>query len=685
MNILRYFNKLTIAKKLRLMGIYIAIIGVGISVTSVLIYQYYDEKNLMEKRTEIFSKIVADNISSAILFKDMDNISKTLASLKYQNNITQAYVMDMQWEVLQSYNKKGVTPINEKLLTVLKSKQFLWQDDYLFSIVPVSVDEEILGSLIVVSSLDDYYSRLLKEIWIILFIVTLAIWSTLKFARILSEAIISPILHLHENINNILETQELTTKVKVVSNDEIGALGNNFNQMLDELNDMHQQIIKQKDDAEYKAHHDLLTLLPNRTNFTYRLNQAISQAKRNKKHFSIFFIDLDHFKQINDSMGHDAGDKVLQTFAERIQHCLRIEDTIARMGGDEFTVILANSDSMQSSTVVAEKILKTMEEPLTINGRKLYLTASIGISIYPNDGKDTQTLLKNADAAMYKSKNNGRNKYHFYTEEMTDMAYARIILEAELREALEKEQLLVYYQPQFDILREKLIGMEASVRWNHPQKGILGPDYFLPLAKEIGLMFAIDLLVMKTSMQQTQQWRSQSLKTGSLSLNLSVSHLMEIDFIAQFKELLAQYTYDVKHIRIEITEGEVMKNPEYAIPILQQINDMGISLSINDFGTGYSSLSYLRRLPINMIKIDRSFIKNIPFDEDDVSITKAIIALSNSLNLSIIAEGVENAEQKEFLLKNGCHMMQGYFYGKPMSTEEMENFIRENKHLVCKI
>lgn len=675
---LNYYNKLTLAKKLRFMGLYIAIIGVGMSVTSVLIYQYYNEINLMKDRTETFSKILADNISSAILFKDMDNVSQTLASLKHQSSITQAYVMDKQWKVIQSYNQKSTRFINEKLLTILKSKQFCWQDNYLFSIVPVSVGGEMLGSLIVVSSLDKYYSRLLREILIIFFIVSFVIWITLNFARILNKAIISPIFHLNESINNILETQKLTTKVKIASNDEIGTLGKNFNHMLDDLNDMQQQIIRQKEDAEYKAYHDGLTLLPNRISFTNRLNQVIGKAKRNKEHFAILFIDLDHFKEINDSMGHEAGDEVLKVFAERVQHCVRVEDTVARMGGDEFTVILENSDNSQAPIFVAEKIMKIMKEPLTIRGRKLYLTASMGIATYPNDGKDAQALLKNADAAMYKSKNNGRNKYHFYTQDMTDAAYARIILETELREALEKEQLLVYYQPQFNILTDKLIGMEALVRWNHPQHGILAPDYFLPLAKESGLMLAIDLWVMKTSMRQTQQWRSEYLKTGSLSLNLSVKHLMEKDFIAQLKELLVQYAYDVKHIQMEITEGEIMENPEYAITILRKISDMGISLSLDDFGIGHSSLSYLKCLPINTIKIDRSFIENIPLDEEDVAITKAIIALASSLNLSIIAEGVESIEQKNFLLKNGCNNIQGYLYGKPLSAEAMGKFLDNN-------
>ena len=674
---LSYYTKLTIAKKLRFMAISVSVIAVFLSMTSVLIYQYYNEKNILQSQAETFSKILADNIAPAILFKDMDNISETLTSLKHQENITQVYVLDRQWKVIQSYTKNGVALKNEEIILSLKSKQFLWKDNELFTIVPISVDKEGVGSLIVVSSLNEYYTKLLKELWLILLIVILAIWLTLKFSDSLNSAILSPISNMNENINDILKTQNLTNHVIVSSNDEIGNLGKNFNLMINDLHDMHNQLIDQKEIAEYKAHHDGLTLLPNRRSFTERLNQVISRAKRNKEYFAIFFMDLDHFKQVNDSMGHDAGDEVLKIFAERIKHSLRVEDTVARMGGDEFTVILENLNSVQSPTIVAEKILKIMEEPLTVNGQQLYLTTSIGITIYPDDGQDTLTLIKNADAAMYKAKNDGRNKYQFYDVEMTDMAYARVTMETQLREAIKQEDFVVYYQPQVNIVTNELIGMEALIRWNHPRKGLLSPDYFLPLAKETGLIVTIDRWVMKTAMQQMKQWHNEGLATGYLSLNLSVGHLMRKDFMFQFKELLEQSGCEEKHIQIEITEDEVMKDPEYAISVLQQINDMGISLSIDDFGTGYSSLSYLKRLPIDTIKIDRSFINDIPLDEEDVAITKAIIALSESLNLKVIAEGVENNEQKDFLLQNGCHNIQGYLYAMPMPAEVIENFLRD--------
>jgi len=543
----------------------------------------------------------------------------------------------------------------------------------------MSIYVAVIAVIIAMSSvlLYQYYFEMpLEKLWFIFLIVLLSIWLTIKFTKSLSKAIISPISDLNDNIGDILETQNLSNQITVFNNDEIGKLGKNFNLMINDLNGMHEQLVEQKEYAEYKALHDGLTLLPNRTSFSHRLDQVISRAKRTNEYFSVFFMDLDHFKQVNDSLGHNAGDKVLKIFAERIHHCIRMEDTVARMGGDEFTVILENLNSVQSPTIIANKILKVMEKPFNLNGQELYLTVSIGITIYPDDGSDTQTLIKNADAAMYKAKADGRNKYQFYNVEMTDKAYARVILEAQLREAIKKEQFIVYYQPQVNIVTNELIGMEALIRWNHRRKGILSPDYFLPLAKEIGFIVAIDRWVMKTGMNQIKKWRDAGLTKGYLSLNLSVQHLMAKDFVLQLKQLLTQSDCVEETIHIEITEGEVMHNPEDAIKVLQEINDMGVSLAIDDFGTGYSSLSYLKRLPIDTIKIDRAFIKDLPANEEDVAITKAIIALSNSLHLNVIAEGVETDEQKDFLLEHECHNIQGYLYGKPMPAEEMEDYLK---------
>lgn len=330
---LNAYNRLTIARKLKYMGVFISITSVGLSVIAILVYQYYTEKNILEHRTEAFSKILADNIAPAILFNDTETIVRTLETLKYQEDIRQVYVLDKQWNTIQVYSKKDIQSEDNATIQVLKSKQYIWKNGELFTVVKVLTDKEFLGSLVLVSSLDTYYARIIKSLLAIFSIVILAIFFTLKFTLKLRKSILEPIAQLNENTNMILKTHELSHYVEISTNDEVGELGKNFNHMLHTLNVMKGQLLKQKDSAEYKANHDGLTSLPNRRSFTERLEQVISQSKRYNKHFAVFFMDLDNFKKVNDSLGHDIGDEVLKLFAERIHKAIRAEDTLARMGG----------------------------------------------------------------------------------------------------------------------------------------------------------------------------------------------------------------------------------------------------------------------------------------------------------------------------------------------------------------
>ena len=678
-NFLQQYKDLTVSNKLKFLGVSIAMMAVTLSISFLLIYQYYSEKNLLQNRTETFAKVLADNVAPAILFNDKDQVSTILATLKYRKNLVQVYVMDKHWKVVETYTKKSISSENKQILVSLKSKQFLWEGRDIFSVVPILVESEQIGSLIVVSSLDGYFKRLVKEMLMILIIVLFTIWATLKFTFTLRKEILLPISKLNENINNVLETQNLTNKVPVLNNDEIGKLGKNFNLMLDDLNYTHEQLIEQKDIAEYKAHHDSLTSLPNRVSFNQRLRQIISRSKRNKEHCAIFFMDLDRFKQINDSFGHDVGDEVLQIFAKRIQACIRKEDTLARMSGDEFMLVIENVSLLHSPTQFAHKIIKETQRPLHIAGQLMYMTVSIGISIYPDDGEDTQTLIKNADAAMYKAKVDGKNTFEFYTPEMTEIAYQRILLETELRQALKENEFVVHYQPQMNAVTNELIGMEALIRWDHPQKGLLSPDSFIVLAEETGLIVEIDRWVMQEGMKQITRWHEQGLNPGYLSLNLSIKHLINEDFFTTINQHLEESHCKEEYIHLEITEGEVMKDPERSISLLQEVSDMGISLAIDDFGTGYSSLSHLKRLPIDKLKIDKTFINDIPDDEDAIAIVRTMIALAKTLHLDVVAEGVEDKEQKEFLLEHGCHVIQGYYYSKPLPANEMKEMLIAQK------
>jgi len=430
-----------------------------------------------------------------------------------------------------------------------------------------------------------------------------------------------------------------------------------------------ERLKREKEKFDYQAHHDVLTGLPNRLLFTDRLFQSMEKAKRNNSKIALLFIDLDHFKEINDSLGHDIGDKILQEVTQRLQENLRDEDTLARLGGDEFTLILEDLVEAQDASMVATKILNALSDSIKIGEHTLYVSSSIGISIFPDDGETTQNLLKFADSAMYKAKDEGRNNYQFYNESMTELAFERVLMEASLRDALKNEEFLVYYQPQIDGRDDTLIGMEALVRWKHPSMGIVSPAKFIPLAESTGLIIQIDRYVMKTAMKQLSSWYQDGLNPGILAMNLAATQLYQEDFIEMFQTLMKETKCKAEWLELEVTESQIMKSPQKAIKVLQEISDLGIELAIDDFGTGYSSLAYLKRFPINKLKVDQAFVRDLPDDEEDTGIVQAVIALAKALRLRIIAEGVETEEQKKFLIKNDCPNIQGYFYSRPIEAE----------------
>lgn len=431
-----------------------------------------------------------------------------------------------------------------------------------------------------------------------------------------------------------------------------------------------------EEDLLYRAHHDELTGLPNRRVIMTKLEESIQQANRSFLNIAVLFIDLDHFKDINDSLGHNIGDEVLIDVSQKILHCIRKTDHIARLGGDEFCVVIPSFSSDQEATSLAMKIIETLQQPTVIAGHELYVGCSIGISTYPSDGQTPLELLRNSDSAMYKAKVD-RNSFQFYTDDMTHTALERISMETHLRQALSKNEFIVYYQAQVNGITGVLTGVEALVRWQHPTLGFISPSKFIPIAEEMGLIIFLDRWVMKSAMTQIHKWHINGFNPGVLSLNLSVKELQKNDFLSTIDELISDTNCKPQWLAMEVTEGRIMKSPEECIAILKQISDKGIQIAIDDFGTGYSSLSYLKRLPINKLKIDKSFIDGLPHDDEDASICKAIIALAKSLKLSIIAEGVETIEQKDFLLENGCENIQGYLYSKPIPADEFENtFLR---------
>jgi diguanylate cyclase (GGDEF)-like protein/PAS domain S-box-containing protein len=429
--------------------------------------------------------------------------------------------------------------------------------------------------------------------------------------------------------------------------------------------------IKQSEQRlEYLAHHDPLTELPNRLLFEDRLGHALSTAHRQQTNVALLFLDLDRFKIINDTMGHQAGDALLQSVSKRLEQCLREDDTVARLGGDEFTVVLENIADPDEVATVAQKIQEALTTPVDLQGQQVYITTSIGISIYPDDGNDGQELIKNADTAMYRAKDKGRNTYEFYTEEFTTTAMQHLSLETGLRHALERDELFLYYQPQVDGHTGDILGVEALLRWQHPKEGLITPDRFIPIAEDTGLIIPIGEWVLHTACRQHRKWSEQGMDIR-MAVNISGKQTTQQGFLPALARIIDETGMPPSQLELELTERVVMGKATEAIRLLHDLKAMGVQISIDDFGTGYSSLSYLKRFPIDKLKIDRSFIMGLPDDQEDAAICKSIIALSSALNLRVIAEGVETPEQMKFLNNNNCSEMQGYLFSKPFPPDRL--------------
>jgi diguanylate cyclase (GGDEF)-like protein len=430
--------------------------------------------------------------------------------------------------------------------------------------------------------------------------------------------------------------------------------------------------IARKRDEErlaYLAQFDTLTGLPNRHLLRDRLGQTLARANRETKKAALIFLDLDHFKEINDTLGHGAGDRVLQAIGGRLRGCLREHDTIARLGGDEFTVILEGIDQVDEVHQVAQKILSVFTLPVAMEGADLFVTPSLGIALYPSDGVDVESLLKHADMAMYHAKSKGRNNYQFYVSTMSAAASNRMNIEGSLRQAIEREEFVLYYQPVVEIATQKIIGAEALLRWRHPQWGLVEPERFIHVAELTGLIVPIGEWVLNEACAQTSEWRRSGDRAVPIAVNLSARQFRQEALAATIAVALARSRLSGEFLKLEITESLLMESPDQSRAILEGIKDLGVGIALDDFGTGYSSLSYLKHFPLDIVKIDQSFVRDVVTDPDDAAIVKAMIGLAHNLQLKLTGEGVETGAQLQFLKENSCDSAQGFLFSRPVSAD----------------
>lgn len=431
----------------------------------------------------------------------------------------------------------------------------------------------------------------------------------------------------------------------------------------------------------YLAHYDALTNLPNRMLLRNRMEQGMARARRQKSHMALLFLDLDHFKMVNDSLGHDLGDQLLQEVARRLLGCVRVHDTVSRQGGDEFIILVEDIAEPRTAAQIAEKLSEAISQPFQINGHDLHVTPSVGITVFPGDGEDIDTLIRNADAAMYHAKETGRNNSQFFTHDMNTSALERLSLESSLRRALENQEFVLHYQPQVSLTDGEIIGIEALIRWLHPERGMVSPAEFIPVAEQSGLIVEIGAWALFEACRQNRAWQQSGLLPVPIAVNLSAMQFRRGRIEASVAEALRTTGLEARYLELELTESAIMHDSRVTLQALKRLDALGVRLAVDDFGTGYSSLNYLKRFKVDRLKIDQSFIQGVASDADDAAITIAIIRIARALKLGVIAEGVETAEQLGFLLANDCDAIQGYLFSKPLPAADFQRFLAAGKRL----
>ena len=433
------------------------------------------------------------------------------------------------------------------------------------------------------------------------------------------------------------------------------------------------------DEIEHLAYHDALTGLPNRPLFMDRLILALAQAARANQKLAVLFLDLDRFKEINDSLGHSTGDILLKAVAERVRRCVREGDTVARFGGDEFTLLIPRIDQIEDAAKIAQKIIETLKIPFPINAQDHFVTTSIGVSLYPMDGLDPETLIRNADTAMYRAKENGRDNYQLYAPAMNAQAVERLELENTLRKAITQKDLVLHYQPLLDARTETVVGVEALIRWKHRDRGMLSPAHFISLAEVSGLIVPIGDWVLREACTQIRAWNKAHGTNITVAVNLSARQFQQADLVEQIRSVIEDTKVDPAWLEVEITESSAMQNAENTIYILRELKAIGVRIAMDDFGTGYSSLNYLKRFPIDKLKLDQTFVRDVNTDPRNAAIISAMIVMAHSLELTVVAEGVEQAAQLDFLRRLDCDIIQGFFYSKPLPADELERYLLQQK------
>ncbi|WP_129125012.1 putative bifunctional diguanylate cyclase/phosphodiesterase [Geomonas oryzae] len=645
------------------------------------------------------AEVIGENSASAVVFNDPKSAEDTVRPLAAKSSILAAYIITKDGRLFARYLAPGAAraklplellPEGATPADITRAVRQVQDDAYRSSfssgyasaVKTIYLDGEPVGTVVLHANASGFLRNLGWTLLAAFLFMGAAFVAAYLFSARLQQMVSSPLLELLATMKEVSASKNFSLRVQKPSNDEIGLLYDGFNEMLCEIEERNQILRQRQAHLQQLAHYDPLTRLPNRTLFYDRLSQALSLAGRAREAVAVIFIDLDHFKDINDTLGHRIGDLLLIEVASRLSTVVRSCDTVARLGGDEFTVFCQNIATPENAALVAQKLVALFADTFRLGESEIHVTASIGVTLFPYDGKTVDELLMNADIAMYHAKGAGKNVYALFEKRMNEHASERVTLLTDLRQAVVQGEFVLHYQPKVDVLTGKVTSVEALVRWMHPRLGLLGPDRFIRLAEESGLIAELTDWVMRTACRQAKDWQEAGHPPVRVAVNLSPFHFQRQDVKEAILAVLATTELDPTLLEIEITEGALMQNDEYTCRVLGELRGMGITVSVDDFGTGYSSLSYLHRFPINTLKIDRTFILNMMKSTEDQAIVTAIIAMAKSLNMQIVAEGVETVEQLEALKDQGCHEIQGFLISRPVNAEKVARFFTDEDRLM---
>ncbi len=670
-------KNLSLRGKLTLMMTVTSCLFIVFALVALIALQWWWLSYELLTETRTIADDMGDKSAISLVTNDPQQAALLLHDLAGKPGIIKAQLLTSNNELLAEYFPSPGSTTTEELQVpaTFRSRGYVfhWQSIEVFE--PIIYEGSVVGQLMIQVSLAVINHTLIRYVEIALVGFLFYALLVLLIARRLQRMITDPIHSLVQSMLQVSEGKDYSHRVQKQSNDELGRLFDGFNDMLEELERRDLALRKNESHLDYLAYHDPLTKLANRLLFHDRLEHSMLRAKRLISRIAILFIDLDRFKYINDSLGHDAGDRVLCVVAERLQGQVREADTLARLGGDEFVIILEQLKKTEDLSRFVKKLMKELEQPILIAEQKLHVTASIGLSIYPENGVNADSLMSAADIAMYQAKKNGTNTYRFYSEEMNTHSHESLIMENKLREALSRNQLTLYYQPQFELKTGYLVGFEALIRWNSPDLGFVSPADFIPLAEESGLIVSIGEWVLLTACQTLKGLQENWQVPLKMAVNISPRQFQHDSLVQTVSEALYRSQIEPCCLELELTEGMVMNNVDHAISKMNDLDAMGVQLSIDDFGTGYSSLGYLKKFPISRLKIDQSFVKDLTNNSSDQAIVNSVIALGKNMSLEIVAEGIETVEQYDYLKEEGCEQGQGFLMGKPMNKAELVSFL----------